>query len=551
MTKIALAQITTDPGQISANVAKILAAIAQARGAGCDCVSFPELTIPGYCALDLFAERDFIRTNRHALSEIAKHCNDITAIVGFAECDDHADRSGDRPLLYNAAAILQNGTLAGIQKKRLIPNYGIFSEDRYFQSATESHPFTIGQHRLAIQICEDLWDDGYTQKTTAAIVALGADIIFNISASPFEVGKYDARRRAIARLYNENKFRGYFCYTNLIGSFDGYEGEVVFDGRSLALGPSGQIITEGAAFEEDLVILTVPHAGKSPHIRSYDDTEIIYKALVLGIRDFYRRLGLKKAFIGLSGGIDSALVAALAVEALGEQNVTGVTMPSIFTSRATLSDALLLADNLGISCLTRPIEPELNAWRSEFRRVYGAEPGGITLQNKQARIRGTILMECSSESKAPAVVLNTGNKTEIATGYCTLYGDMCGALAVLGDVDKLRVYELSRFVNQRAAKEIIPHSTIERIPSAELAEGQEDRLNLPADYPVLVPVANRLIESNETIDQVVNSGFDRSVVEQTARLIEMNEFKRRQAAPAIRVTPRAFGVGRRVPMRYR
>ena len=548
--QIAIAQITTDPGKTDSNTKKIIAAIERARAQKCSVVVFPELALSGYGSMDLFHRADFINENAAALEIIRQNSQNIAVIVGFPELADHSKRAGARPLLYNSAALIHDQKIVGIQAKQLLPNYEIFSEERYFVSGKSSQIFNLLGRKIGIQICEDLWDAEYENKVSRSLITQGAEIIFNLSASPFEPRKFAARSERIAALYREQKFKGHFVYANLVGSFDGFVGEVVFDGRSTVHDANGNLVALGKSFGEDFIVFDLDSEkakGSSPALTvEIDPVEETYQALVLGVREFFRRLSMKKAFIGLSGGIDSAVVAALAVEALGKDNVVGVTMPSKITSAETKDDALLVAKNLGIRCDVRPIAEELEAWKKSFVAAMGKEPQGLTVQNKQARIRGAIMMEYSNEV-AGGLVLTTGNKTELATGYCTLYGDMCGALAVIGDVSKLRVYEVARFINLKAGKEVIPGSTIERVPTAELAEGQEDRQNLPADYPVLSPLLERIVEEIGESSEL-NKSYDQGLVEKVVGLVNRNEFKRRQAAPGIRVSSHAFGVGRRIPM---
>ena len=336
-----------------------------------------------------------------------------------------------------------------------------------------------------------------------------------------------------------------FIYANLVGAFDGYDGEVVFDGRSLVFGRDGAVIAAGAAFAEDLVVADVSSAAPI-EVPAEDESREICEALVLGIREYFRRTGFHRAYIGLSGGVDSALVAALAVRALGRENVIGVTMPSHITSDETKSDALLLAKNLGIRCDIRPIVAEYAAWETEARRALGREPRSITKQNKQARIRGSILMEYTNED-CKGLVISTGNKTELAAGYCTLYGDMAGGFAAISDLSKARVYAVARWINSEAGTDIIPASILTRVPTAELEHGQTDAANLPADYDVLSPLIDAIVDDQCSYEELCRS-YPQDVVEKTLRLVHLNEFKRRQAAPGIRVTKRAFGIGRRFPI---
>lgn len=539
--KIAVAQITTDPGKIEENKRKIISGIESARALGAQLVVFPELSLPGYGLMDLAFNQSYIDDNLAALEEIRQHTEGIAAVVGFIDQDRDKTRAGNVPVLYNSAAVFSDRLLLGVQDKTLLPDYDIFSENRYFVSGRRQAVFEIGSCRTGIQICEDLWDSDYPVKVTDRLVAQGADTIVNISASPFNTGKPAERRALIQQAIKKHSLN--FIYTNLVGSFDGYEGEVVFDGRSLIYGKNSGLIAAGRAFREDLLCADL---DRSPPVSEPEMTgeQELYEALILGIKDYFRRLSLKKAFIGLSGGIDSAVVACLAVSALGAENVTAITMPSHITADETRNDALLLAENLGINCRIRSIAAEYRVWEDAFKESEGRLPGRLTRQNKQARLRGSILMEYTNEVPG-SIVLTTGNKTELALGYCTLYGDMCGGLAVISDLSKERVYKLAEFIN--SGKAVIPPSVISRVPTAELEEGQTDRDNLPADYPVLSPLVDLIVEEGLSAEKLSQS-FPPAVVSKTLHLINLNEFKRRQAAPGIRVTKHAFGIGRRVPI---
>lgn len=549
--RIAIAQITTDPGRIEQNLEKILREIKRAEAQNASLLVFPELALTGYGCMDLFYRGDLIKRTNEAIVKIRENTGEMAVILGHPSHEEGELRAGGRPALRNVATIFHQGKIVGSQAKRLLPNYEIFSEERYFVPGEASEIFELLGKKIGLQVCEDLWDGDYEEKISRDLISKGAEIIFNLSASPFEPGKYLARENLIREVYKTCGFTGVFVYANLIGSFDGFEGEVVFDGRSTVFNGRGKLVAVGKGFEEDFIVVDcdqIEGDKKDLKVASAEDPiEETFDALILGIQEFFRRLGVKNAYIGLSGGIDSAVVAALSVHALGASHVRGVTMPSQITSADTKLDALLVAHRLNIKCEERPILAEFEAWKAEFLKANGKEPSGLTMQNKQARIRGTIMMEYANEDPS-GIVLTTGNKTELATGYCTLYGDMCGALAVLGDVSKANVYALARFMNKRAGNEIIPVTTIDRVPTAELAPGQVDRDNLPADYPVLSPLVELVVETGAGVDELVERGFERKVVETTVKLVNRNEFKRRQAAPAIRVTGHAFGVGRRVPM---
>ncbi|MCO6429262.1 MAG: NAD+ synthase [Deltaproteobacteria bacterium] len=541
--KIGIAQIATDPGDIKGNLAKILDNVERAKRSHLDLVIFPELAIPGYLLMDLAYSSDYISANLAALQAIAEASRGITTIVGFVDRDDNALRPGGRPKLYNSAAVLRDGAIQGIQDKSLLPNYGIFYEERYFEPARGQRIFEIAGEKIGIEICEDLWDIEYPNKVTQQLADMGASIVVNISASPFHIGHLHTRKALLNRAASENKIT--FVYVNLVGGFDGYEGEVVFDGRSMVYSSSGKLVCSGQPFTEDFLVFDTEVSCNQTFAEPAWEQECI-DALQLGIKDYFRRSGLKRAYIGLSGGIDSSLVAYLSATALGAGNVAGVTMPSHFTSGETKSDAYRLAKNLGIEILERPIVGEYKAWLKDFVQVMGRQPANISKQNKQSRIRGSILMELSNEYPGAAVI-STGNKTELAVGYCTLYGDMCGALAAIGDLSKTRVYQLCSYINASKKSEIIPNSIIERIPSAELEHNQTDRENLPCDYPTLSPLVEEIVESDRSFNEL-RGLFPEQLVRETSLLINRNEFKRRQAPPAIRVTKRAFGVGRRIPI---
>ncbi len=541
--KIAVAQIATDPGKIRENAEKIKDYVQQARAAGAELVVFPELSLPGYGHMDLVLQKAFTDAVRNALYKIAEVSDGITVVVGFVDRDDTAVGPGRKPVLYNSAALLRDGALRAVIDKTLLPTYDIFSELRYFTPGRRQGIVEVGGRRLGIGICEDLWDEGYGIRVYPALADQHPDLLINISASPFAVGKLHERKALIQRAMNGSGVP--FVYANLVGCFDGYDGEIAFDGRSLMINSAGQLAALGKAFEEELLLLDT-EAAPAVQVPPENPSQELHGALVLGIREYFRRTSFERAYIGLSGGIDSALVAALAAEALGSDNVIGVTMPSHITSSETRADALRLAENLNIRCDVRPIGGEYKAWEDDFRQALGREPRPITKQNKQARIRGSILMEYTNEDPK-GLVISTGNKTELACGYCTLYGDMAGGFAAISDLSKARVYQVAEYINSSAGMEIIPASIIKRIPTAELEHGQTDAANLPADYDVLSPLVDAIIDEQCPYDELCRR-YGTDVVDRTLRLVHANEFKRRQAAPGIRVTNKAFGIGRRFPI---
>lgn len=554
--RVAIAQISTDPGDIPGNTRKIVEYIAEAKRRSAQLVVFPELAIPGYCAMDLLWNRDYLAQNLAALQEIRKATQGITAIVGFADVDPTRTRPGNRPVLYNSAAIIHDGKIVGVQDKTLLPNYDIFFEDRYFAPPREQKVVAAGNLRIGTEICEDLWSEGYATNPTKELVDKGANIIVNLSASPFNIGKLPVRVDLVQQATQDYKVP--FLYANLVGSFDGFEGEVVFDGRSIIMDSQGALKAVGSSFKEDLVVVDITHPTELelPNIEAIAE---LHDALVLGITDYFRRIGngkkanFKHAYIGLSGGIDSAVVAALAVEALGADKVVGITMPSRFNSTETISDAERLAANLSIPCKKVPIERELSATMETLQAdpEVGSLPVGVAEENLQARIRMLNLMYYAN--KTHGLVLNTGNKTELALDNCTIYGDMVGGFSVLGDVDKDRVFDLARYINRLKGYEVIPLSTIERVPTAELRENQIDATVMGADPAIIAPLVREIVEGGLTYPDAVarfTGQFPPDLILRTFQKLDRSEWKRRQAAPAIRVTPHSFGIGRRVPMSH-
>jgi NAD+ synthase (glutamine-hydrolysing) len=451
----------------------------------------------------------------------------------------------DRSDIYNAAAVCHNGKIGQVVRKTLLPTYDVFDELRYFKPAARNDPTTVtvagNQVRLGVSICEDLWDEElrYERHVIGDLVQKGADIIVNINASPFYMGKRLVREKLLKS--KATALKRPFFYVNMVGGQD----ELVFDGESLAVDSRGELVGIGKAFEEDLVIVDLElRSGTAPTIQSppYDKEQSVFMALVLGVRDYFRKTGFKKAVIGLSGGIDSALTAAIAVEALGQENIVGVSMPSRFSSDHSKHDAESLSRNLGITYLTIPIDELFKVYERTLESTFEKRPVDATEENIQARIRGNILMALSN--KFGYLVLTTGNKTELALGYCTLYGDMSGGLAVIGDVSKSEVYALAEFYNRRRRFEAIPKRSITKIPSAELKPDQYD----PFDYSVVSPLVDEIIENRRSVKELVALGYDPSLAGEMLSRVRSAEYKRRQAAPSIKITRKAFGIGWRMPI---
>ena len=550
--RIALGQINPTVGAIDANADRMIDYASRAREAGCAAVAYPELALCGYPPKDLLLRGDFVERQMAALERIAGETSGIDVIVGYAEPND---RPIGRPL-WNAAALLRGGEIVSRHFKTLLPTYDVFDESRYFEPGPNDRRNNIvqlcrepggdGCLPTGVSICEDLWNDErliprrlYHENPIHDLHVAGAELMLNISASPFVVGKHAFRRELFAE--QARKFGAPLLFVNQVGGND----ELVFDGASCAFDANGECIAQATAFEEDLLIVDLnPDGGPGPTLHQIDDVESMRRALVLGTRDYLRKCGFKTAVIGLSGGIDSAVTAAIAVEALGKENVTGIAMPSRYSSDHSVSDARALADHLGIAMHTVPIGPMHDAYAASALGDV-IEVTGLTEENLQARIRGATLMAYSN--KTGALVLTTGNKSELAVGYCTLYGDMCGGLAVISDVPKTDVYRLARHYNETAGKEVVPESTITKPPSAELAPDQKDSDSLP-EYGVLDAILHRYVELEASPADIVADGFDRNVVAKVVKLTDRSEYKRRQAAPGLKVTSRAFGVGRRMPI---
>jgi NAD+ synthase (glutamine-hydrolysing) len=554
--RVAIAQISTDPGAIDRNTEKILCSIQEAKDAGADMVVFPELAIPGYCSMDLLWDKDYLAANLAGLQRIKEASDAITVVVGFVDLDPEGSLPGGRPKIFNSAAIIRDREILAVQDKTLLPDYDIFSENRYFAPPRGSQVVQAGPIKIGAEICEDLWTAGYSIDPAQKLVNDGAELVVNLSASPFHIGKVPVRLGLVSGTAKEKGVP--IVYANLVGSFDGFEGEVVFDGRSMVVGRNGNVVGAADGFKEQLLVSDI-YAQTEVKLPQTDRIAELHDALVLGIKDYFRRVGsgdkgnFKYAYIGLSGGIDSALVAALAVEALGPDKVIGVTMPSRYNSSETRSDAERVARNLGIRFKTLSIERQVEACADTFATDSDllAAPEGVADQNVQARLRMLDLMYYAN--KTQGIVLNTGNKTELALDNCTIYGDMVGGFSVLGDVDKDRVYELSRYVNTRVGREIIPLSTIERVPSAELKPDQKDSEVMGADPEKIAPLVRTIIEEGLSISETVqrfSDTWDEALIRRTFQRIDRSEWKRRQAAPGIRVTPHSFGIGRRMPISH-
>lgn len=544
--RIAMAQIDTVVGGVAANETKIAEHIRRAKEAGAHLVVFPEMALVGYPLLDLVYRPTLLRKQREALERIAHVAAGIAAVVGFIDQDPARFGGDGRPLVYNAAALVKDGKILAIHRKNLLPEYDVFFERRYFAPGSGVTVVDVDGVHVGLEICEDLWDTYYETKVTSRIVAAGADVIVNISASPFHIGKGDERRRLLRR--HIDHCGKPIVYVNQVGAEDGYEGELVFDGDSLAIDGRGRVVARAPRFAEALVTFdldAVSGAGTTAVADDpVDEDEQAFLALVRGVKDYAARTGFKKSLLGLSGGIDSAVVAVVAAHALGPQNVLGISMPSRYSSDHSKDDARILAENLGIEYRTIPIEGVHQAYLAALAPTLGSDALGLTEENLQARIRGALLMAHSNHHNL--LLLSTGNKTEVALGYCTLYGDMNGGLTVLADVSKERVYGIARHVNRAAGKAVIPQNSIDKVPSAELRPGQVD----PFDYAAVSPLADLLVEDEVEVDEAVARGYDRALVERLARLVRISEYKRRQAAPGIRITARAFGVGRRMPISW-
>ena len=538
--KVGIAQINTTVGDFPGNSAAILAAYRSLVTEGAELVLTPELSIPGYPPQDLIFAGEFVDRNLAALAAVHTEVGEVPLVVGFID----RNTTGHGKPFHNAAAFLVKGKAPAIIHKRLLPTYDVFDEARYFEPGSSSAPIEHDGRRIGITICEDLWAPEYLPgplyrvDPPADLVAAGAEILLNLSASPFQFGKPVRRLQMLNAQAQRFKTPIYYC--NSVGGND----QLVFDGHSVAISGDGSRSRELAGFREELAVLEEPIAPLIPDHR--DDLRELYQALVLGLRDYFRKCGFKSAVLGLSGGIDSALTAVLAVEALGKENVTGVAMPGPYSSERSFRDAKSLAETLGIKCLELPITKSFQVMKEGLAHAFKGRPEDATEENLQARLRGVTMMALSN--KFGSLLLTTGNKSELAVGYCTLYGDMCGGLAVISDLPKTLVYSLSRWINRD--REIIPGSTIEKAPSAELRPNQTDQDSLPP-YDQLDAILALYVEENLPVSAIIARGHDEALVRRITSLVDLNEYKREQAAPGLKVTGRAFGMGRRLPLAQR
>lgn len=568
--RCALAQINSAVGDLEGNASRIIDQIEAAEALGADIVAFPELALTGYPPEDLVLRRGFVDANLAMLERVCEETRGlhVCAVVGFVDYDHD---------VFNAAAVLRGGERLGVYHKQYLPNYGVFDEARYFRPGAGVQLFEIAGAKIGVTICEDIWySSGPMQEQCLA----GAELVVNINGSPFHAGKSLQREQMLATRAADNAVITAYC--NLVGGQD----HLIFDGGSAVFGPSGQLLARAKMFKEDLLAVDLD-IGEVRQVRLHDprlrrlalpesetivvgeapeaparpplvapfaepssDVAQIFDALALGTRDYVRKTGFEDVIIALSGGIDSTITAVLAVEALGAERVRGVSMPSRYSSEGSVSDARALADNLGIQLHTLPIEDGMQALLGALAPIFAEFEPDVTEENLQARIRGVLMMALSN--KLGAMVLTTSNKSESATGYTTLYGDMTGGLAVIQDVPKLLVYELSRYANERAGREVVPVSVLEKPPSAELRPDQLDEQSL-MPYERLDPILQAFVEEDRSLAEIVAQGFAESDVKRVMSLVTMSEYKRRQAAPGLRITPRAFGKDRRFPIanRYR
>ena len=564
--RIALAQLNPTVGDLSGNLTKLIDAYDRAEEAGCDIIAYPELSTTGYPPEDLVLKPGFVTDNMAALEEFAAHTGECAAVVGFVDCDRD---------LYNAAAVCVGGQVVGTYRKRLLPNYAVFDEQRYFTPGAENDPlelYVIGGVKVGVSICEDIWSPFGPLATQAAG---GAELSVNINGSPYHWEKDTGRERMVATRAQDAHTP--IVYVNQVGGQD----ELVFDGGSFVVDAEGRLLAHSPQFVEDLLIMDLPvppvyrarlldprgkatdlelplvHISDSPRTpdtvvespiaEPLDRMHELYDALVLGTRDYLRKNNFTDVVIGLSGGIDSTIVACIATDALGPEHVHGVSMPSRYSSDHSKSDAQLLAENLGIDYRTISIEPAFQAYLDMLAPSFVGREPGLTYENIQSRCRGQLLMALSNEMGW--MVLTTGNKSELAVGYFTIYGDSVGGYAVIKDVLKLEVYELCRYVNRTAGREVIPENVITKPPSAELRPDQRDDQSLPP-YEVLDPILELYVEQDRTAQEIVEMGHDEAIVRRITRLVDIAEYKRRQSPPGVRVSPKAFGKDRRMPITH-
>ena len=538
--KIALAQINPTIGDFDGNTAKIAAFIDRAKELGCDLVVFPELAITGYPPRDLLERRDFVGENLRRVHSLVDSVEGIGVICGFV--DENTNGAGYP--LHNGAVLFESGKILQKVYKRLLPDYDVFDESRYFEPGTDCSSFLYKGNNIGLTICEDIWNDKdlfarrlYPMDPVEQMVQDGANLIINISSSPFHAGKRKFKWDLLGSV--AKKYHAPLAYVNQVGGND----SLLFDGLSVAFDSTGQMVARARDFKEDLVVWDTVTAEGDLHPITETKEASVLEALVMGTRDYVHKCGFSKAVVGLSGGIDSALTAAIAVRALGKDNVSGLFMPSPYTSQDNFEDTKSLADNLGIEYLQIPISGIFESFLAALSPVFENIQTQVTGQNIQARIRGTLLMAFSN--KRGALLLSTGNKSEVAVGYCTLYGDMSGGLSVISDVPKMMVYQLSHLINE--SHNVIPKRILEKPPSAELKPDQEDQDDLPP-YDVLDGILATYIEENKTEEEIIAKGFEPEVVKETVCRVHRNEYKRYQAPPGLKVTTKSFGYGRRYPM---
>jgi NAD+ synthase (glutamine-hydrolysing) len=542
--KIALGQINPTVGDFSGNAAKIIDFSRRAQTAGAGLILFPELSVCGYPPRDLVERPFFVARNRETVEKIAAETQGIAVICGLVT----AAHSETGKAVMNSAAWLIDGKVAFIQSKMLLPTYDVFDEMRNFAPAKSQELFPFCGNRMALTICEDAWNDKrfwpkrlYTVDPVESLIQAGGNCVLNISASPFWIGKREFRRDMLASIARQHKVP--VALVNQVGGND----SLVFDGSSLVLDREGQVVAQGRSFEEDLIYFDSQTLSGEMHEQVTGEEASVYAALVLGTRDYMHKCGFQKAIIGLSGGIDSALTAVIAADAVGSENVIGVGMPGPYSSQGSIDDARLLAKNLGIRYEFLSINPAFEAYRRILKDVFADTKEDVTEENIQSRARGTLLMALSN--KFGAIVLSTGNKSELGVGYCTLYGDMVGGLAVISDVPKTLVYRLSAYVNSRRA--VIPQATLEKPPSAELRPDQKDSDSLPP-YEILDAVLEDYVEDSHSAERIAaDRGFDIQVVKRVIRMVDRAEYKRQQAAPGLKISHKAFGYGRRFPIAAR
>ncbi|MGD1896530.1 MAG: NAD+ synthase [Phormidesmis sp.] len=554
--KIAIAQINPTVGDLTGNAQRILEVASQAADRGADLLLTPELSLCGYPPRDLLMRPSFIQKMKQQVTALAKLLpSGLTTLVGIAEENRSATSKGEKPL-FNSMALLNNGQVQEIFHKRLLPTYDVFDEDRYFESGNAANSFVLSVNdesvHVGVTICEDLWNNesfwgkrNYPVDPTQELVEKGVDLVLNLSASPYICGKQVLREQMIA--HEAKQCQRSIIYVNQVGGND----DLIFDGQSVAVNKQGDLVSRSAAFDTDLQIVSFDLATQDLQLSATEpliknsDAEI-WAALVLGVKDYARKCGFTKAVIGLSGGVDSALVSAIAAEALGPQNVLGILMPSPYSSGHSVSDAEALAENLGMVTKKLSIAPLMTDYDAVLADTFTGTEDGVAEENLQSRIRGNLLMAVSN--KFGHLLLSTGNKSEMAVGYCTLYGDMNGGLAVIADVPKTRVYSICRWLNRD--RQVIPEHIITKPPSAELKPDQVDQDSLP-DYDTLDSILERLVQKQQSADDIIAAGHSPAVVEKVIRLVTRAEFKRRQAPPVLKVTDRAFGMGWRMPIASR